>query len=129
MTVPKLQLLCVLPYTDKSSLDLRACLISTFEKNIPFCKLNVVFRATCRLGNLFIFKICSGIVYPYSNSKYSAIAERLLHCNSPIAFDDIDVLVANSKTFKLLIKKILLIKQDNPVLNRTINSFPRDLFD
>ena len=51
LTVPKLQLVCVLPYTGKSSLDLRARLRRTIEKNIPFCKLNVVFRSTYGLGN------------------------------------------------------------------------------
>ena len=55
LAVPKLQLVCVLPCTEKSSLDLRASLRRTIEKNIPFCKLNVVFRSTCRLGNLFKF--------------------------------------------------------------------------
>ena len=53
---PKLQLVYVLPYTGKSSLDLRTCLRRKIGKNIPFCKLNVVFRSTCRLGNLFRFK-------------------------------------------------------------------------
>ena len=75
LTVPKLQLVCVLPYTGKSSLDLRAHLRRTIEKNIPFCKLNVVLRSTCRLGNLFRFKdslvkkIISGIVYRYTCSN------------------------------------------------------------
>ena len=75
MTVPKLQLVCVLPYTGKSSLDLRARLRRTIEKNIPFCKLNVVFRSTCSLSNLLRFKyslekkILSGIVYRYTCSN------------------------------------------------------------
>ena len=70
LTVPKLQLVCVLAYRGKSSLDLRARLRWTTEKNIPFCKLNVVFRSTCKLGNLFRFKdslekkILPGIIYP-----------------------------------------------------------------
>ena len=33
-------------YTGKSSLDLRARLRRTIEKNVPFSKLNVVFRST-----------------------------------------------------------------------------------
>ena len=41
LTVPKLQLVCILPYTGKSSLDLRACLRRAIEKNIPFCKLKL----------------------------------------------------------------------------------------
>ena len=56
LTVPKLQLVCVLPNTHKSSFDLRAHLRCTIEKDTPFCKLSVVFRSTCRLGNLFRFK-------------------------------------------------------------------------
>ena len=56
LTVPKIQLVCFLPYTGKSSLDLRACLRRAIEKNILFCQLNIVFRTTCRLGNFFQFK-------------------------------------------------------------------------
>ena len=56
LTVPKLQLLCVLPYTGKSSLDFRARLRRTIEENIPFCKYNVVFRSICILGNFFRLK-------------------------------------------------------------------------
>ena len=55
LTVAKLQLACLLPYTGKSSFDLRARLRHMIEKSIPFCKLNVN-RSTCTLGNLFRFK-------------------------------------------------------------------------
>ena len=83
-TVPKLQIVCVLPYADKSSLDLRARLRGTAEKNTPFCNLNVVFRFTCRLGNSFRFKdsiekkYLSGIVYRYtcSNCKVTYYKKR-----------------------------------------------------
>ena len=75
--VSKLQLTCVLPYTGKSSLELRARFRRMIEKNIPFCKLNVVFRSTCRLFHMLRSKdflekkILSGIVYRYmcSNCK------------------------------------------------------------
>ena len=73
LTVPNLQLVCVLPYAGESSLDLRACLRRTVEETIPFCKLNIIFRFTCRLGNLFRFnkfpqkkKIQPAIVYRYT---------------------------------------------------------------
>ena len=56
LTVPKLQLVCVLPYTGKSALNLRARLIRATKKYVPFCKLNVVFRYTFRLGNLIRFE-------------------------------------------------------------------------
>ena len=56
LTVPKLQLVCMLPYTSKPSLDLRARLRCAIDRNIPFCKLNFIFRSTCRVGKLFRFK-------------------------------------------------------------------------
>ena len=59
----------------------------TIEKNIPFCKLNAVFRSTGRLGNLFRFKnslgkkICSGIVYRcmFSNYKVTYFGKTFRH--------------------------------------------------
>ena len=78
LTVPKLQLVCVFPYTGKSSLDLRVRLRRAIEKNIPFCKPNLVFRSTYRLVNLSRFKdsikkkILSGIVYRYTCSNCKA---------------------------------------------------------
>ena len=170
LTAPKLQLLFVLPYTGKSSLDLRARLRHMIKKKIPFCKLNVVFRRTWRLDNWFRFKdsleknILSGIVYCYTcsnckityygktfqhiftraskymgtsnltgkrtkNAKEWAISDHLLQCDSPMTFDDFDILVSDTKKFKLLIKESLLIKRYKPVLNRTTKSFPLDLFD
>ena len=170
LTVPKVQLVCVWSYTGKSLLDLRARLRRTIEKNISFCKLNVVFRSTCRLGNLFKFKdslekkILSEIVYRYTcsnckviyygktfryfftrasehmgtlnltvkrikNAKELAMSDYLLQCDSPINFDDFDILASNSNYFKLLTKESLLIKRDKPVLNRTTKSLLLDLFD
>ena len=72
----KLQLVCVLLYTGKLSLDLRACLRRTMEKKILFFKLNV-FRSSSRLGNLFGFedfldkKMLSGIVYGYTCNNFN----------------------------------------------------------
>ena len=63
------------------------------------------------------------------NAKESAISDHLLRCDSPITFDNFDILVSDSNKFKLLIKESLLIKLDKPVLNRTTKSFPLDLFD
>ena len=64
-----------------------------------------------------------------TNAKESAISEHLLQCESPIIFDDFDILASDSNKFKLPIKESLLIKRDKPVLNRTTKSFPLDLFD
>ena len=70
-TVPKRDLICVLPYLGKGTLDLRIKLRRTIERNLPFCKLKTIFRFKCRLDTLFHFKdslekkIRSGIIYRY----------------------------------------------------------------
>ena len=61
--------------------------------------------------------------------KQSAISDHLLQCNCTINFDNFDILAAESNKFKLLIRESLLIKRDKPILNRTIQSFPLQLFD
>ena len=75
--VPKRELICVLPYLGKASLDLKTRLRRTVEKNLPFCKLKIIVRFKCRLNTLFRAKdslekkIHSGISnrYTYSNCK------------------------------------------------------------
>ena len=44
-------------------------------------------------------------------------------------FDYFDILAADSKKFKLLLRDSLLIKRDRPILNRTIKLFSLELFD
>ena len=63
------------------------------------------------------------------NVKESALSDHLLQCNCTINFDSFDILAAESNTFKLLLRESLLIKCDKPILNRTIKSFPLELFD
>ena len=55
----------------------------------------------------------------YQNTKELAISDQLLKCDSPITFDDFDILAPDSKKFKLLPKESLPIKRDQRVLNRT----------
>ena len=167
--VPKRELICVLPYLGKTSLDLRIRLRRTIERNLPFCKLKIIVRSKCRFNTLFRFKdslekkIRSEIIYRYTcsnckvayygktfrhfyaragehmgisnhtgkrlkNVMQSAISDYLLLCNCAINFDDFDILAAESNKFKLLLRESLLIKRDKPILNRTIKSFPLELF-
>ena len=168
--VSKRELIWVLPYLGKASLDLRTRLRRTIERNLPFCKLKIIFRSKYRLNTLFRFKnslekkIRSGITYLYTcsnckvtyyrktfrqfytraaehmgisnltgkrlkNVMQSAISDHLLQCNCMINFDDFAILAAESNKFKLLLRESLLIKHDKPILNRTIKSFPLELFD
>ena len=63
------------------------------------------------------------------NIKDSAVSDHLLQCNCAIDFDYFDILATDVSKFNLLVKESLLIKRDNPVLNRTTKSFPLELFD
>ena len=61
--------------------------------------------------------------------KQSVISDHLLECNCSIDFDHFDILAFDTNKFRLLIKESLLIKRDQPQLNKTIKSFPLKLFD
>ena len=69
---PKRELTFVLPYLGKLSFDLRTRLRRTIERDLPYCKLKIIFRSKCRLDTLFRFtdplekKIRSGITFRYT---------------------------------------------------------------
>ena len=63
------------------------------------------------------------------NIKQSAISDFLSQCNCAKVFDGFNILATDSDKFKLLLTKSLLIKRDKLILNRTIKSFPLELFD
>ena len=62
------------------------------------------------------------------NIEDSAVSDHLLQCNCTIDFDYFDILPADVSKFNLLLKANLLIKRDNPALNRTTKSFPSASF-
>ena len=62
------------------------------------------------------------------NIEDSAVSDHLLQCNCTIDFDYFDILLAGVSKFNLLLKANLLIKRDNPALNRTTKSFPSTSF-
>ena len=90
----------------------------------------MVYFSQCCLSNvlsnqakIYLFRATCTLI------KESAVSDHLLQRDVPITFDDFDILASDSNKYKLFIKKSLLIKRDNPVLNRTTKSFPLDLFD
>ena len=60
--------------------------------------------------------------------KESAVSDHLLQCNSSVDLDHFDILASYANKFRLLIKESLLIKCDQPQLNKTIKSFPLKLY-
>ena len=60
--------------------------------------------------------------------KDSVVSDHLLQCNCTIDFDHFHIFATDVGKFNLLVKESLLIKHDNPVLNRTTKLFPLELF-
>ena len=56
--------------------------------------------------------------------KQSGVSDHLLECNCSIDFDHFNVLASDANKFRLLITESLLIKRDQPQLNKAIKSFP-----
>ena len=50
--IPNRELTFFLPYLGELSLDLRTRLKQAIEKDLPYCKLIIVFRSKCRLNTL-----------------------------------------------------------------------------
>ena len=61
--------------------------------------------------------------------KQSAVSDHLFGCNFSIDFDHFDILAYDVKKLRLLIKESLLIKRNQPQLNKTIKPFPLKLFN
>ena len=52
--VSKRELTFVLPYLGKLSFDLRTRLRRTIERDLPYCKLKIIFRSKCRFNTISI---------------------------------------------------------------------------
>ena len=74
----KEDLVIVLPYLGKLSLDLRTRLRNGISKNLPFCKIRTIFKSSTDISNLFQFRdkmsYCfrSNVVYKFSCGRCSA---------------------------------------------------------
>jgi Uri superfamily endonuclease len=77
-TVSKKEIFISLPFLGKSTLSLRTRLKNCLEREIPFCKLKIVFTSKLRLSSFFNFKdkmpkaLLSKIVYKFSCGSCNA---------------------------------------------------------
>ena len=74
-----------------------------------------------------IWRVCTG--KRLNNIKHSAVSDHLLQCNYTTDSDHSNILATDVTKFNLSVKESLLIKRDNPVLNKTTKSFPLELFN
>ena len=61
--------------------------------------------------------------------KQSAISDHLVTSDCNINFNDFTILSKDSNNINLLVKESLLIPRDKPILNKTVKSFPLELFE
>ena len=79
----------VLSYLGNLSLALRTHLHNSINKNLPFCKIKVIFKPTTRLSNFFRFKdkvpfnLHSNVVYKFFCGRCNATyyGETCQHLN------------------------------------------------
>ena len=70
-TVPKKDLMIVLPYLGKLSLQIRTRINRVMKNKLPHCNFRIVFQSKCKLINFFTFKdkipifLHSGIDYNF----------------------------------------------------------------
>ena len=75
LTVPKRELLVVLPFLGTFSLNLRKRLHKSVSKSLPHCSIKVIFQSKNRLNNLFKFKdsiplyLSSHLIYKFHCSN------------------------------------------------------------
>ena len=78
LTVEKKLFFIALPYLGNLSLAIRTRLANSINKNLPFCKIKIVFKSTTRLSKLFRFRnkvpfnLRSTVVYKFSCGKFNA---------------------------------------------------------
>ena len=92
ITVPKKDLLIILPFLGQFSLNLRSILYNCLKKTLPQCNTKVVFQSKNCLSNVFRFKdsipkeLPSRLVYKFScsncNITYYGETERHLNVRS-----------------------------------------------
>ena len=173
-TVPKKEFFIILPYLGVNSLRLNTMLTKTFQTNIPFANLKVIFRSSCRMRSFFRYKdnipldYMSQVIYKFvcntCNSVYigktprhygvrkcehltiSAFTRKPVDRTSQVRTsvelhglseghvnteDSISLMAFAPKSrydVKLRTQESILIKKQDPNLNRQITSIPLVLF-
>ena len=78
LTAEKKDLVIELPFLGALSLDLRTRLRNSISKNLPFCKIRVIFKSSAGISNFFQFKdkmpycLLSNVVYKFSCGRCNA---------------------------------------------------------
>ena len=117
LTVEKKELFIALSYLGNLSLAIRTRLQNSINKNLPFCKIKVIFKSTTRLSDFFCFKdkvpfnLRFNAVYRFSSGRCNATyyGKTCRHLNSRVGeHPGISPLTRKkSKAKQLLLLKII----------------------
>ena len=115
-----------------------------FKDRIPdFLRSNLIYKFSCSCCNatyygeterhLFVRASEHLGITPLTQKrvkcpKKSAIVEHILMTGHQSSYDNFSIIAFDNNSFKLRLKESLLIKKDNPELNRNIYSHPLELF-
>ena len=95
LTVEKKELVIALSYLGNLSLTIRTHLQNSINKNLPFCKVKVIFKSTTCLSTFYRYKdkvpfnLCSNAVYKFwcSRCNVSYYDNKCQHLNIRVGED------------------------------------------
>ena len=68
----KKELFIILPYLGNLSLALRRRVQNCIHKNLPYCKIKVIFKSTARLKDKVSFNLPYNVIYKFSCGRCNA---------------------------------------------------------
>ena len=77
-TVPKKELIIIVPYLGKLSLQIGTRINRIMKSKLRYCNVQFVFQTKCKISIFFTFKdkipsvLCSGIVYKFQSGSCNA---------------------------------------------------------
>ena len=78
LTAEKKDLVIVLQFLGKLSLDLRTRFKNSISKNLPFCKIRVIFKSSTRISNFSSSKIKFPIAYALTSFTNFRVVDAML---------------------------------------------------
>ena len=64
----------------------------------------------------------------YNKQSTTAVREHIRNCNHSASNNDFKIIESDNNPYHLLLKESLSIFMEDPVLNKTVKSFPLELF-
>ena len=119
-----------------------------FKDKIPLqCRSLVLYRFVCNKCNLIYYgktfrhfkvrvyehlgkslKTDKPYTYNSKNTNNTTVLNHIHNCKCKASIDDFKIIGSAKNDYHLRIKESIIIKKDNPILNKTVKSIPLSLF-